>query len=393
MNTAPSDRRLGAAPEPRPAPYEHPRDDWTADQWRRYVVRLQFKYNAEIKRLQDELGEIRMTLLKADQEARHQRDEDFRALTLYGGERTLETIKQQVALSPKFVGLSPLHCEYVARVALATGLHPEFHIHAWISKKYNPQTRQKEDVLNVTPDYKGLLSLVARDRYHIKQRPLTPDELRARGVPEREITDGALGYVVEAWDLAMKIRCDQAGVEYEPTRGYGWWAALKDEERWDDTQRKYVPTGVRVPNDVSNTRDGAFEAWRRATRALCYQIADLSLKFGGGVQVPGARVAGEDTYVFDADAEPEPEQITAASVIDGDWEAFDTPAVEQAPAPQAAGRDATDDEIREIVRQYCVAHPGTTVKAARDLLAQRLGVASLARWSGPAGALQAAAEQ
>ena len=229
MTTATNPRRIGAEPvRTVSALPDRPRDDWTADQWRRYVVKLTSDYEAEVSRLKQENGEFRMTLIKADEAARHERDENFRSLQLYNGDRTLATIKQQVALSPKFVGLAPLHCEYVARVALATGLNPEFHIHAWISKKYNPQTKQKDDVLNVTPDYKGLLALTARDRYLLKQRPLTQDEMRERGIPDREIADGAIAYVVEAWDLALKIRCDEAGVEYEPIRGYGWWAALKD---------------------------------------------------------------------------------------------------------------------------------------------------------------------
>jgi len=155
-----------------------------------------------------------------------------------------------------------------------------------------------------------------------------------------------------------------------------------------------------VPNDVSNARDGAFEAWRRATRALCYQIADLSLKFGGGIQVPGAHIVDEDTYVFEASAEPSPEALEAAreTVIEGDWDEFgevghgETPAAAAPTASNAPQTAATPDEIDATIKAHCIANPGTTVTAAKAKAAKVLGTSSLLHWSGPLDALKAALE-
>lgn len=401
-----SPRRLGAGPDTPPAAPVRPRADWTADQWRTHHIRVTHDYERRIAALEDELEDYRMTLLTADQADRQARDEQFRALALYGGDRTLETVTQQVAVSPKFADLTTQEHAYVARVALATGLNPEFHIHAWISKKYNPQTRTKERVLNVTPDYKGLMALVARDRYLIKQRQMTSDELLARGVPERDVREGAIGYTVEAWDLAMKIRADQAGVEYEPVRGFGWWAACKDEEVWDKAAGKVVPTGKRIPNDVSHARDGAFEAWRRAMRALCYQIADLSIKFGGGIRVAGARIVDEDTYQFSADdGEAETMDTSgAAAAIEGEyaeaWDDFGAPPDQAPPAPKPAAalpaapdddEPATEAQIHELVTAFCQ-RAGMTIKDGRAFAAARMGVRTLYEYRGSAAALAATLE-
>ena len=53
-----------------------------------------------------------------------------------------------------------------------------------------------------------------------------------------------------------------------------------------------------LPNDVANGRDGAWMAWKAASRAALNQIADLRLKYTQPVS--GAQVVDEDTFVFDA---------------------------------------------------------------------------------------------
>jgi hypothetical protein len=72
---------------------------------------------------------------------------------------------------------------------------------------------------------------------------------------------------------------------------------MKDEEKWDNSQKKYIQTGRRVANDTPNGRDGEWVARKRAFRDLFNQIADLRLKL---VEIPGAEVV-DDGWQFEGD--------------------------------------------------------------------------------------------
>jgi hypothetical protein len=275
-----TDRRIrGTARPPIPRPPTDERPPAVRPKWN--LIERQ-RDAAQIAALERRVSELEMSIVKAKQAAR--------ALTLYGAPGTLDEAVAMVAASPKFADLNENEHRYVAMVALATGLHPEFQVHAFKSR----------GKLVITPDYKGLINLADSRYLMTKERRLTADEMRARGIPERDIAEGSIAYVVEGYELDKAALARQAGIEYEPLRGFGWWAAKKDEERWDDRQKKKVPTGRRIPNDVPNGRDGEWVAWKRATRALYYQLSDLTLKFNQ--PVPGASRGEEDEYVFDVDA-------------------------------------------------------------------------------------------
>lgn len=263
-----------------------------------WAVRMRFELEQRIAQLEREKSELEAAIVAA---RRAQREMNDSALTLYGGPSALQEVTKQVSISPKFASLNAQEHEYVGRIALATGLNPEFHIHAWTAEVYDREVKAKVRKLFVMPDYKALIQLSKRDYLMLKERRLTADEMRERGIPERDIEEGSIAYVVEGYELDKATLAKQAGIEYEPLRGFGWWAAKKDDAAWNGAERKMLPTGKRIDNDVPQGRDGAWVAWKRAIRALYNQLADLTLKFN---QPAGVATADEDTWVFETTDTP-----------------------------------------------------------------------------------------
>jgi hypothetical protein len=248
-----------------------------------WAIKMREKYESDLAVANRRITELERAITMAKQAERHTNE-----LTIYGASRNVDDALAMIKVSPKFADLTADEHTYVARVALATGLNPEFEVHAFKNK----------GKLVIMPDYKALLRKANRQHLMVKDRRLTQEEMQARGIPQRDIDEGAIAYVVEGYELKKAIMCKAAGLEYEPLRGHGWWAAMKDEQRWDNNARKFVPTGKRTPNDVPNGRDGEFVAWKRATRALFSQLTDLGLNFG---QVDGAQRGDDgDEYIFDA---------------------------------------------------------------------------------------------
>lgn len=335
--TSRESRRLTGTVEPprRTAP----REDTPPRVWPVWALKLRQDYEAKLAAAERRIAELEAAMVAA---RRAQREMNDSALTLYGGSTALQEVTKQVSISPKFASLNAQEHEYVARVALATGLNPEFHIHAWTSSRKDKNGNFIRQ-LNVTPDYKALIQLSKRNYLMVKERRLTADEMRERGISQRDIEEGAIAYLVEGYELDKAALAKQAGLEYEPLRGFGWWPAMKQE--WDNKTRSYK----RVPNDVPNGRDGAWVAWKRATRALYNQLADLTFKFNR----PADMAADEDgdTWTFetsnapmiiDADANVR-EETTAGDdgvpddgpeVIEGEGELGDaaTPAEAEPPA-------------------------------------------------------------
>ncbi|GIV82088.1 MAG: hypothetical protein KatS3mg051_1442 [Anaerolineae bacterium] len=343
--------------------------------WPKWALLLRQEYESKLAAAERRIAELESTILAARKAEREMND---KALTIYGKPNALPDVVRQVSLSPKFATLTPEEHEYVARVALATGLNPEFHIHAWTDKRRVKTERGWETVrqLTVTPDYKALIQMARRQHLMLKERRLTPDEMRERGIPERDIAEGAIAYVIEGYELDKAILARQAGIEYEPLRGFGWWAAMKDETVWNEQQRRMVATGKRVPNDVPNGRDGAWVAWKRAMRALYNQLADLTLKFAGpapndegdwtlstpdpdgSVVIIDAQVvedarpalseqpsAAQESAQPAAGEVPAPAETVAADepapdspAVSGDAQAVDPAPSEQPPAPQPASK-------------------------------------------------------
>lgn len=385
--------------------------DTCPDPWKSEFFKVRSELEGKIAQLTREAEENTMSLIN-QQNAKRQLA-DGNALTLLGGANNIEALAKQLALSPKFADLNAAEHQYVAGLALATGLNPEFHIHAWISTKSVKGADgkwSKVRVLNVTPDYKALLLKAKSDRrVMIKDRKLTADEMKARGIPQQDIDEGAIGWVVEYYDLQDAAFCKQAGLEYEPLRGFGWWAAMKAEKSdYDEKTRKYGKE-TRVPNDVPNGRDGAFVAWKRAIRALYYQIADMSLVYAPQVGVK-PEIVDEDVWQFNTAPDP--------AVIDGTFEETtdagaygptvaeqptpviqdeqpaeqpapaDAPVVEPAPA---ADEPVTEAEVVEIVKAFCEKH-ALVIATARPILAELAGVRSLYDYKGSRAALQALAD-
>lgn len=284
-------RRIGGEPSRSVAPWK--RDGDMPDPLPGWYIRKRQEYEARILQLELKVQELETAIVKAANANRQEREN---ALTLYGRPNSVQELIQAIKISPKFADLDAGEHEFVARVGLATGLNPEFELHAWKDK----------GKLVVMPDYKGLMRNADRRYLMLKERRLTADELRERGVPEQAITEGTIGYLVEGYELDKAKYCKEAGIEYEPLRGYGIWEAKKDEVTWSNGpngRRVRNVTGKRIDNDVPNGRDGAWVAWKRAIRALFNQISDLSLKFN--VPVTGARLEDEDTFVFEPSAPPQ----------------------------------------------------------------------------------------
>lgn len=301
-----------------------PREDTPPREWPVWALKLRQEYEARIAQLEREKSSLEAAMVAA---RRAQREMNDTALTLYGGSTALQEVTKQVSISPKFASLNAQEHEYVGRIALATGLNPEFHIHAWTAEVYDREVKAKVRKLFVMPDYKALIQLSKRDYLMLKERRLTADEMRERGIPERDIEEGSIAYVVEGYELDKAALAKQAGIEYEPLRGFGWWAAKKDDVAWNGAERKMLPTGKRIDNDVPQGRDGAWVAWKRAIRALYNQLADLTLKFN---QPVGVATADEDTWVFetadtpmviDAEASVRKEAAPASTDSNGNgWE-------------------------------------------------------------------------
>ena len=290
----PRDSRRMIAPAPAALP-KPPKEEQPPAVWPVWALKLRQDYEAKLAEKDRKINELEMAIVNAKNAER--RLPDQRALTLYGQQGAMTDALAMVSKSPKFKDLNENEHKYVAAVALATGLHPEWHIHAFKSG----------GKLVVTPDYKALFQLALKEYHVTRDRRLNAEEMLARGISQKDIDEGAIAVEVQVIDLKKKILCDHAGVEYPPTVGYGIWLAMKDETKEEDTgekwpnggaKKKKVPTGNRIPNDTANGRDGAWMAWKAASRAALNQIADLRLKYTQPVS--GAQVVDEDTFVFDA---------------------------------------------------------------------------------------------
>lgn len=328
---AESRRMTGTTKSPRTAK----REDQPPREWPVWALKMREGYEARIAQLEREKSELEAAIIAA---RRAQREMNDTALTLYGGSSALKEVTKQVSISPKFASLNAQEHEYVGRIALATGLNPEFHIHAWTAEVYDREVKAKVRKLFVMPDYKALIQLSKRDYLMLKERRLTADEMRERGIPERDIEEGAIAYLVEGYELDKAILAKQAGLDYEPLRGFGWWAAKKDDVAWNGAERKMLPTGKRIDNDVPQGRDGAWVAWKRAIRALYNQIADLTLKFNRPADMPADEDG--DTWTFEAPAVP---MVIEGEIAGGAHQAPDPdleppalPDAEPEPAPTPA---------------------------------------------------------
>lgn len=321
VTAALDDRRIGGAPS---VPPVERTDDQPPRVWPRWAIKMKWDYEAKIAQLERRIAELEESVMHTAQQQRALATLD-RRVSLYGTEQVLQEMTVQVALSPKFQDLSPAEQRYVAMVGLVTGLTPEFYLHAWRQKKRVKTNRGWEDqeVLTVMPDYKAL---IVRSRPLMeKVRRLTADEMRARGIPEQDIQEGSIAYVIEGYELDQALKCRQAGIPYEPKTGFGWWPAMK------------TVNDARKPNDVPNGRDGAWVAEKRARRDLYNQFADLTISLPS---IRGATLEDGDVYVFDAAEE---------TVIEGsftprpaDW--LTPPAIARAEAYRDE-RHVTDEQI------------------------------------------------
>jgi hypothetical protein len=287
--TRSKDRRIGAPPPQKATLRPNTTPPRVRPKWN--ILERQEDAN-KIAQLERKVSELEMSITKAKQAERQ--------MTIYGPENSLEDATTMVAASPKFADLTPVEHVYVAQVALATGINPEFGIHAFATT-----TRAKDargnwgDVrqMRVMPDYKALINLSNRRYLMTKDRRLTPDEMLKRGIPKQDVEDGAIAYMIEGYELDKAALAKQAGIEYEPMRGFGWWPAMKNKDEWSGPKGSRKKKTTRAPNDVPNGRDGEWVAWKRATRDLYNQLADMTLKFSG---VQGATVQ-DDEYIFEGE--------------------------------------------------------------------------------------------
>lgn len=229
------------------------------------VIKLRWEYEAKIKRLEEQLAEKDKQIMTYQRAASERRETEYqanRALAIYGEKADLSEIKSRIALHPTFAELPEQGRALVAQVAVAMGLNPFMHLHAWVDR---------QGKLNITPDYKGLLFMAGEDNIMSETRLLTREEMLARGIAETDINNGAIAAVCEVCEIDKAARCKAAGLDYKPVRGYAVWYPTQTKIKRDGTP--YV-----VTSEPPNGRDGAWVAEKNALRAALYQISDLSLK-------------------------------------------------------------------------------------------------------------------
>jgi hypothetical protein len=306
-NAAPKTLLVDLIPKPEP--------DWFIE-YRRRQFEENGKLNHENNLLRQRVSELERAILDHKQEQRK-----VTAMSIYGSENALEEMTRQVSIAPQFKDLTPEEHRFVAGVGLMSGLNPVFHLHAWHQKQWNPETRKKEVTLHILPHYTALIA-ASPDPIMTKARRLTPEEMRARGIPERDINEGSIAYIVEGYNLKQAIMARQAGLEYSPIVGFGWWAAMKDEEEWrEGTDGKNHKVGSkRVPNDVPNGRDGEWRAKTRAERDLYNHTADLRPRF---IAPEGGAVV-DDEWIMGQNAQ-------AGDVIEGEYTSEETKPVPRPP--------------------------------------------------------------
>jgi hypothetical protein len=261
-------------------PEQAPDDERPPHQRPKWNILERQKDAATIAELTRKNAELEKQLMASNKQSRERKEAKYqaeRAVQVYGEVTELAQVKERVALHPTFSNLPANGQALVAQVAHVMGLNPFMHIHAWVDKKGK---------LNITPDYKGLLFLAGEDNIMIddeRSRILTRDELKARGVSDVNIENGAVGAVCYVIDMNKAARCKELGLDYHPVSGYAVWYP------------KQTKTGKSGPYDVYNEppngRDGAWVAEKNALRAALYKVSDLSLKLGG--QVEGVEISDD----------------------------------------------------------------------------------------------------
>ena len=355
----PADRRINGTPASPPKIV--PQDERIPDPAPKWFILYRQAIEARLSKANNLILELESAIMDS-------KYEHNRALSIYGSENALEEVTRQVSIAPQFKDLTAEEHRFVAGVGLASGLNPVFHLHAWIQDVYDKKTKQTVRTMHITPDYKALMASVD-DPIMLKERRLTPDEMRDRGIPENEIASGAIAYVVEGHNLKHAIMARQAGLEYEPNKGYGWWAAQKDKEIWatNDKSGKRYNTGKveRIANDTPNARDGEWVAKKRAMRDLYNQLADLRLKFA---EVPGVTVkddewimggSGSDLEIVDGEVIPQPiaawlndaARVTAAEKWSASQGVTDAEINAQIDADDWRQSLVEDDEFRALVER------------------------------------------
>lgn len=379
--------------------------------WPHWALRARAEWDHEKTELKKRIAEMENAIMA---ESRIERNERETAMQLYhGGEHALELVTRQIALSPKFKDLTPADHQFVAATCLLHGISPEFGIHAWYGKKWD---KVKKDWvngdLNLCIDYKGLISSSLPNiskRRAIKSRRLSPEEMRERGIPELDIKEGAIAYVVELWEVDTMLAFQQAGQTYEPYRGYGWAGKFRNKGK-----KKDDGSYDRELQDVPNGRDLAWLAEKRAWRALYAQVADLRPLFvremeqRTGTQV---RIVEDDHIVVDTTSRTAEtvapfgtvEGIELVDIEDGEIIAptqdatpapTEPPSAEetqsgQPPADEPAPTKATYDEIKNAVMAWKEARGIAVVSEAFQEAAKAVGLRSVHAWQGTLADLNA----
>lgn len=328
--TVTHDRRISAPPEQTSTPR---RDTQPPREWPLWAIREREKWKTENAALQRRIDELERAILNRETAERQAREHEYqaqRALALYGERSDLDVVRERLKLHPSFAELPAQGLALVTQIGHAMGVNPFVHLHAWVDKR---------NVLNVTMDYKGLLFLADQDDIMLDYRYLKPEEMRARGISQIDIDNGAIACVHYVTQLTKAIRCKQAGIEYKAIEGYAVWYPLQTK------QGKNGP--YTITNEPPNGRDGAWVAWKNSLRAALYQIADMSLKLNR--QIPGMEMTDDGWAARLEDGEGAHDNAT---VIDGAFTEVD-PAEGAAPTPDAAtdaprtcarcGQPATDN--------------------------------------------------
>ena len=293
-------RRLGTDTPPSRIP-KAPREDEPPKVWPVWALKMRHELQAENKRLQDELRELKASIM-ATERARAEAQNNS-AMTIYGEtEEVKDLTKRLEFMLPNAQEIGSKGVAMLAQIAVAHGLDPlpgSDHVYAWIDKKGK---------LLVAIGYKGLLHLARQQvQFTHQSRPMTPAERKEYGV-----LDGQLAYITELYEIAKAAQCQQTGIPYYPIIGTAIWSEeiehrKKDGGTW--TEYNTPPTG----------KTGAWVCRKNSLKDALRQIARTGVRMGAALDAAFQQTAADWAIPIAAQATaPDVQSLIESGVIKPD---------------------------------------------------------------------------
>lgn len=309
-------RRLGTDTPPPRIP-KAPREDEPPKVWPVWALKMRHELQAENKRLQDELRELKASIMETER-ARAQAQNNS-ALAIYGDSDEVKGLTKRLTfMLPNAQEIGDQGVALVAQIAIAHGLDPlpgSDHVYAW----------KQSSKLLVAIGYKGLLHLARQQvQFTHNSRRMTEDERDENLLGSQDI-----GYVTELYEISKAYECQQRGIPYFPIIGTavwtpkdrvpagksGAWVAKKNSLK--DALRQIVKTGVRMESAL----DAAFQQrdsdWAIPLAPQSSGEPDMQALIESGVIKPDQDEDAEDGAPGIIDQPRKPEAPTAVMPPEG----------------------------------------------------------------------------